>query len=251
MKMGQQSNDNEDFFQKSTGFRFQSDTVWLAMDAKKMSYIQHGGKLPLAFNSLLLTCLAIYGYFFIMLTFYSCNQPTSNMEKSLLPSYGNGSYELTVFTDYFCHPCQALESELDPLLNQLIAEGGVKITFVDTPVNKLTPMYAKYFLYAVNASSDFREILHARNALFSIARTNVVSTEEGLELELRAQNVAFQPYDLSKVYPALNETIKNHDIRSTPTCVVKYSNADIRKYIGPEEIKRGLSLLLSAQRPVK
>jgi thiol-disulfide isomerase/thioredoxin len=185
----------------------------------------------------------------LVMTFAGCSKPPSEAERPPGPSYGEGSYEVILFTDYFCPPCQALEPELDPVLNDLIEKGGVKITFVDAPVHKLTPMYSKYFLYAAKANSGFRDILHTRKALFSIAKSNVVSTEEGLASELKAQRIVLQPYDPSNVYSEWNEMMKKHDIRSTPICVVKYPDADIRRYIGPEEIKRGLSLLLSAQKP--
>jgi thiol-disulfide isomerase/thioredoxin len=201
-------------------------------------------------TSIPFTIFMIFSVLLVM-TFASCSKPSSDAEKRPVTSYDEGSYKLIIFTDYFCPPCQALESALDPILNKLMEKGGVEITFVDAPVNKLTQLYGKYFLYAVNASRGFKDVLHAREALFSIAKTNAVSTEEGLALELKAQRVAFQPYDLSKVYIAMNEMMKNHDIRSTPACVVKYSNSDIRKYVGPEEIKRGLSLLLSSQKSAK
>lgn len=188
---------------------------------------------------------------FLVITFAGCGKPSYDTEKHPMPSYGAGQYELIIFTDYFCPSCQKLESELDPTLNKLLEKGDVKITFIDAPVHKLTQLYGKYFLYAVNANPGFKDILHARKVLFSIAKTNAVTTEENLASELKAQGVAFQPYDLSKVYITMNEMMKNHDIRSTPTCVVKYSNSDIRKYNGPEEIKRGLSLLLFSPKPAK
>ncbi len=188
---------------------------------------------------------------FLILSSASCSKPSYDPPKPLVPSYGEGSYEVIIFTDYFCPPCQIFEPELILILNKLMEKGVAKITFVDAPVNKLTQMYGKYYLYAVNASNDFWEIQLARKALFSIAETNVVSTEESLESELKAQGVAFKPYDLSKVYPVLNEMMKTYDIRSTPTCVVKYSDTDVRKYMSPEEIKRGLSLLLSSPKPPK
>ena len=188
---------------------------------------------------------------FLVMTLAGCSNPASDPQKSLVPFYGEGSYEVIIFTDYFCPPCREFESELDLFLNQLMEKGVAKITFVDAPVNKLTSMYGKYLLYAANASSDFWDIQRARKVLFSIAETNVVSTEESLVSELKAQGIALKPYDLSKVVPVLNEILKSHDIRSTPACVVKYSSTDIRKYMGPEEIKRGLSLLLSSIKPVK
>ncbi len=185
------------------------------------------------------------------MTLAGCSKHSDNIEKSAVPSFGVGSCELIIFTDYFCPSCQTLESELDPLLNKLVKTGGVKITFVDAPVHKVTQIYAKYFLYAVNAGKDFDDIMHTRRVLFSIAKTGTVDTEEYLALELKKQHVAFQPYDLRKVYVALNGMMKTHDIRSTPTCVVKYSAVDIRKYSEPEDIKRALLSLLRTQTPCK
>ena len=195
--------------------------------------------------------VTILGYFFLILTYSGSVVPAYGADKSAIPSYGHGTHEVLIFTDYFCPPCQDLEKELDLLLESLLTKGGVKITFVDAPVSKHTQLYAKYFLYSINAGADFQNILKTRRVLFAAARTNAVFTEEGITSELRGQGIAFQPYDLSKVYTALNELMKNHDIRSTPTCVVKYSNTDIRKYVGPEDIKRGLLLLLSAEKHVK
>jgi thiol-disulfide isomerase/thioredoxin len=189
--------------------------------------------------------------FWVLMTLAGCSKPSSDIKTPPGSSYGEGSYEVIIFTDYFCPPCQALETELDAMLSKLLEKGDVKITFVDAPVSKHTQLYAKYFLYSINAGADFQGMLKTRRVLFGAARTNAVFTEEGIASELRGQGIAFQPYDLSKVYIVLNELMKNHDIRSTPTCVVKYPNSDVHKYLGPDDIKRGLSLLLSAQKHVK
>jgi len=188
---------------------------------------------------------------FLMLTIVCCSKPSSNSEKPLLPSYGEGFQEVIIFTDYFCSPCQALESEMDPILNKLMEKGDVKITFVDAPVNKFTQLYARYFLFSVNTGADFKKILHIRHVLFSIAKTNTVFTEEQIASELRAQGIVFQPYNLTSVYALLNEMIKDYNIRSTPSCIVKYSDGDIRHYTGSRDIKQGLLFLLSAQATAK
>jgi thiol-disulfide isomerase/thioredoxin len=209
-----------------------------------MTFHRPGGTaLPVTILTIISVC--------VLMTLAGCSKPASNIEKPLVPSYGAGSTEVIIFTDYFCPPCQALETELDAMLLKLFEKGGVKIIFVDAPVSKHTQLYAKYFLYSINAGADFQGVLKTRRVLFAAARTNAVFTEEGITSELRGQGIACQPYDLSKVYTALNELMKNHDIRSTPTCVVKYSNTDIRKYVGPEDIKRGLLSLLSAEKHVK
>ncbi len=164
-------------------------------------------------------------------------------EQSLVPSYGAGKYELFVFTDYFCPPCQELEADMEPALRRLLATGGVRVTFVDVPLHQYSLLYIKYFLYAANGGAKNKDILRARNILFSLAKSNTVTTEDDLANALRKQRVAFKPYDLKNVFAALTEIVRKHNIRSTPTCIVKYSDTDVRKYIGGDEIKKGLSLL--------
>jgi len=166
-------------------------------------------------------------------------------EKSPVPSYGAGKYELFVFTDYFCPPCQGLEADMEPALKRLLATGGVRVTFVDVPLHQYSLLYIKYFLYAANTGAKNKDILRARNILFTLAKSNNVTTEDDLANALRKQRVAFKPYDLKNVFAALTEIVRKYNIRSTPTCIVKYSDTDVRKYLGPDEIKKGLSLLQS------
>ena len=68
-------------------------------------------RVPLLFFVLL-------GYIFIVLTFSGSATPAYGAEKSMVPSYGHGKYEMIIFTDYFCPPCQLLESEIDPALTE-------------------------------------------------------------------------------------------------------------------------------------
>jgi len=190
-----------------------------------------------------LLVFVLLGYIFIILTFSGSATPAYGAERSLVPSYGHGKYELIVFTDYFCPPCQLLESEIDPILNEFLSKGGVKVTFIDLPIHKETPLYAQYFLYTAKAVTSYEGILHARRVLFSLAKKHSVSTEEDLKMELNSQGVSFTPYNLKPVYPALNKIISTYKVKSTPTCVIKYSNDDIRKYTGTFEIRNGLGML--------
>jgi thiol-disulfide isomerase/thioredoxin len=198
-----------------------------------------------------LSAVALMLAVFLMMASAGCKKPSPGTETDLVPSYGKGSVEVIIFTDYFCPPCQTLEPELEPMLYRLMGKGGVRFTFVDAPVSKHTQLYMKYFLYALNAGADFKEVLRIRHVLFAAAKTNAVFTEEAIASELRAQGIISKPYDLTRVYIQMNELMKRYDIRSTPICFVKYSDKDSRRYAGPEEIKRALSSLLSAPEPVK
>lgn len=192
--------------------------------------------------------IVLITYLGIVLIFFSSVISSWAMEKSLVPSYGDGKYELIVFTDYFCPPCQVLEVDAETSLKGILAAGGIKVTFIDVPLHQYSALYGKYFLYTANAVSNYRNALNVRNILFSLAKANTITTEEALANTLRKQNVVFKPYDLKKVYIALNETIHKYNIRSTPTCIVRYSDSDVRKYVGGDEIKQGLSLLQSRQK---
>ncbi|MBE0557916.1 MAG: thioredoxin domain-containing protein [Proteobacteria bacterium] len=187
-----------------------------------------------------LLLFVIIGYLFVILTFSGSATPAYGAEIPTAPSYGNGPYELIIFTDYFCPPCQSVESEMDMYLNEFLSKGGVKVTFVDMPFHKLSPLYAKYFLYVVNAGGDYKEILNARKVLFELAIAKAAATDNALGQKLNQRGVAFTPYDPKPVYAVWNRTIKQFKADATPTCVVKYSGTDIRKYIGPDDIRKGL-----------
>jgi hypothetical protein len=188
------------------------------------------------------------GYLFVMLTFSGSTTPAYGAEKPPLPSYGSGPHELIVFTDYFCPPCQALESEMDPALDEILSRRGVRVTFVDLPLHKQTYLYAKYFLYVAKTARNYKDILHARRVLFSIAKNQATADEEALSKALKAQGIVFEPYDLKPTYQALNHIIKTYKINTTPTCVVKYSDSDIRRYAGAFQIRNGLAMLRAAQK---
>ena len=190
-----------------------------------------------------LLAFVILGYIFVILTFSGSAIPAYGAEKSIVPSYGSGRYELIIFTDYFCPPCQAMESEIDPAVKEFLSGGGVRVTFVDLPIHKETRLYAQYYLYAAKAAKNYKNVLHARRVLFSLARNHVAQSEDELKKALKAGGIPIAVYDLSPVYPALNKIINTYQAKSTPTCVIKYSSDDIRKYTGTFEIRNGLGML--------
>ena len=139
-----------------------------------------------------LLLFVILGYLFVVLTFSGSATPAYGAERPSAPSYGNGPYELIIFTDYFCPPCQSVESEMDMYLNEFLSKGGVKVTFVDMPFHELSPLYAKYFLYVVNAGGGYKEILNARKVLFELAITNAADTDNALATEIEGTGSGFQ-----------------------------------------------------------
>ena len=49
--------------------------------------------------------------------------------------------------------------------------------------------------------------------------------------------------DEKSIFPMLSDIIKENNIDPTPTCVIKYSATDVKKYIGDDEIWNGLTAL--------
>jgi hypothetical protein len=45
------------------------------------------------------------------------------------------------------------------------------------------------------------------------------------------------------IFPLLSALIKENKVDQTPTCVIKYSATDVKKYIGTDEIWEGLTKL--------
>lgn len=185
----------------------------------------------------------ILGYLFLILTFSGPVASAYGATKSVVPSYGDGTHEVLIFTDYFCPPCQDLEKELDLLLDAPLTRDSVKVTFVDMPIHKSTAMYARYFLYAANGRSGYKDIVHVRETLFTLAQQNTATTEEHLKEALKAQGIVLKPYDVKPVLSEYNSIIRKYKVTSTPTCIIKYSESDLRMYRGLDEIRSGLSEL--------
>ena len=182
--------------------------------------------------------------FFCLLVFVYSVAPAAGAEKEAVPSYGQGPHEVLVFSDYFCPPCQVLEPKLEPVLDALYKQGSVKITFVDTPMHRETPLFAKFYLYAAKATPDYRAAVRARQVLFALAgKENVFWMDERIEEAFRKEKVPFSPFDFRTVQPALNGLIKQHRVDATPTCVILSPGAKAEKHTGAGNILKGLTSL--------
>lgn len=166
---------------------------------------------------------------------------THGAETAAVPSYGKGPVELIVFTDYFCPPCAMIETDLGPAILKLMARGRVKVTFVDIPGHgKDSVLYAKYFLFSTQGAPGYKNAMHARDVLFDLARQNTVKTDAEVEQTFTAKGVAFKAFNTKPVYAEWDKAIKRYKIRTTPTCILKYSETNIRTYTGTVEIRNHL-----------
>lgn len=208
---------------------------------QKLIYVFGDAKIPFTGQSRLpLLAMMIMGYIFVSFFFSGTATPAYAADNTAVPSYGKGSWELIVFTDYFCPPCQSVEKYLEPELERLLARGDVKITFVDFPGHKGTALYAKYFLSAVAADKGYQNVMKARNVLFSLAYQKKIDQEDALATALKSQNIALKIIDPIPVYNQWSAMIKRYEIDQTPTCVLRFSSAFTRKYADSEHIRTEL-----------
>ena len=191
-----------------------------------------------------LLLVSVLGYLTILLTSFGSVTPAYGQDSvRVVPSLGSGSYEVIVLADYFCPPCRMIDAKAEPLFKELLTTGQVKITFVDVPFSKATPIYAKYYLYALNANGDAANVLHVRKILFDAAQLHRIEKEDDLVINLKLQKVSWKAMNEKSIFPLLSAIIKEHKVDATPTCVIKYSAQDVKKYVGTEEMWDGLMKL--------
>ena len=161
----------------------------------------------------------------------------------VIPYFGTGTHEILIFSDYFCPHCKIIDEKAEGLLKELLATHKVQIKFIDVPFNRATPIYAKYYLQAVNAQPDLDNALRVRKALFEAAMDKGIRDEEALTRYLAGRQIKWASMNEKSVFPLMGALIKEHKINQTPTCLIRYSAADMRRYIGSVEIWNGLQEL--------
>ncbi|PKN10707.1 MAG: hypothetical protein CVU72_00260 [Deltaproteobacteria bacterium HGW-Deltaproteobacteria-7] len=191
-----------------------------------------------------LLIIAVLGCFAVLLTL-SGSVTTAYGQETLrvVPSLGSGPYDVLMFSDYFCPPCKRIDAKAEPLFKELLSTGKVRITFIDVPFSRATPLYARYYLYAAGANGGANNILSVRRKLFEAAQVSRIQTEEALLGYLQREKIALKMLDEKKIFPLMNALIKENKIDETPTCVITYSATDMRKFAGADEIWVGLNAL--------
>jgi len=180
---------------------------------------------------------AAAGLLFFLLLFSGSATPVYAAEP-VLPSFGRGTVEVRLYTDYFCGPCSAEEAEVISLISELVGKNLIRALFIDTPIHPETVLFAGYFLTALNAKNDFPQVVAARGALFEAAGKKITE-KEALEAFLKTKGVTFQPYDTAPVFKIFGNYLKEDRIRSTPTCVILGPQGK-QTLTGKDEIVTGL-----------
>lgn len=163
--------------------------------------------------------LIVLGFALFALFFNGSVTPSYAAEPTGF-SFGEGTVKVRLYTDYFCGPCRAMEPELEPLLIKLVKKNAVTLTFIDAPIYQYSSLYARYYLYAMNARKDFEQALAARSALFEAAGEKLSETSK-IEAHLRQKNVQFKTFDVGPLLSVLSGFLKEDKINATPTCVIE------------------------------
>ncbi len=159
-----------------------------------------------------------------------------------LVSFGSGSIDVRIYSDYFCPPCQATEPLIEPVLKDLLKKRIIRLTMVDTPFNRSTPMYARYFLYALRRDAgDVEQAFQVRKILVEAARKSL-SAPEQLETLFNEQRIPFTVFDVKPVFEGLNALIRGDGISATPTAVIIRDGKKVA-YVGGNEILKALQAL--------
>jgi thiol-disulfide isomerase/thioredoxin len=185
-------------------------------------------------KKVIITVSIMIGFVLFSLLFEGSVTPVY-AEDTPMTSFGKGRIEVRIYTDYFCHPCRAVEPELEPVIRALMKKRKITIVFIDTPIHEHTPLYAKYFLYALNENKDFNSALNVRSVLFEAAKQDITENEK-LDDFLREKGIKLKLFDTKPVFATLSSYLREDAINATPTCVI-YDNGNKEKFIGPDIIK--------------
>lgn len=180
--------------------------------------------------------------FIVFDALFAFHESNANGQELPFPEYGSGKIQVRLYTDYFCPPCRRMEPAVEPVLRDLIKRGVIRLTLVDTPYSRHSPLYARYFLYALNGKNDLGQALKVRNILFETAANENVTTKDRLEEILKGKGIPYQSFDVKPAFDRFNVLIKEDHINATPTCVIIKSGKK-EAFTGGEAIINALKRL--------
>lgn len=222
---------------------YEVPSAWLEKRSRMWLYFLGEVDFPMIkLNKLPLLAFSLLGYLTIFLTLSGSVTPAyGQVTGTGVPSLGQGNYEIIMFTDYFCPPCLSIDTKAEPLLKELLATQKVKITFVDVPFHKPTPIYIKYFIYAVNANPQAENIFYIRRILFEAAQTKHIEKEDALVAYLKEKKISWKAMNEKSVFQMFQAVLNDNKVNATPTCVIKHSKKDVKKFVSSDEIWKGLT----------
>jgi protein-disulfide isomerase len=172
----------------------------------------------------------------VLLLFFSAGGLYAQGQELPFPTYGTGSVQVRLYTDYFCPPCRAMEPSVEPLLKDLLKRNVITLTLVDVPYSRNTPLYAKYFLYALKERNDVEHAFQVRNILLDETTNAQMSTEERLAELFKGKSISYTVFDAKPAFDRFNALIKEDKIQSTPTCIIIRDGKKEQSVGGPDII---------------
>lgn len=171
-----------------------------------------------------------------LLIIFSMSGLFAQGQEMPFPTYGTGLIQVRLYTDYFCPPCRAMEPSVEPLLKELLRRNAITLTLVDVPFSHLTPLYAKYFLYALKAKNDADHAFHVRNILLDATSNKQIKTKEQMEEHLKGKGIPYAIFETKSAFDRFNTMIKEDNVHSTPTCIIVNNSRKTESVGGPNII---------------
>jgi thiol-disulfide isomerase/thioredoxin len=165
-----------------------------------------------------IACMALALLLFSL--FFEGSLTPSYAGDTAIPTFGQGKINVRLYTDYFCPPCRAMGPEVEPILEDLIKQKKINVTFIDTPYYQYSSLYAKYFLYAINEKRDFEYALKARGVLIEMAKQNIGDSSR-IEASLTEKGIKIKSFDTKPVFEVFKNLLADDGVNATPTCVVE------------------------------
>ena len=179
----------------------------------------------------------------MMLLILSATGLCAKEQKMPFPEYGTGPVQVHIFTDYFCPPCRATEPLVEPILQDLLKRNAITLTLIDVPYHRLTPLFAKYFLYALKTKNDSDHAFHIRNVLIGATADKNMTNEKRIEGLFKSKGIPYTVFEARPVFDRYNALIKEDQINATPTCVI-VKKGKKESFVGGPDIIAALKGLL-------
>lgn len=166
--------------------------------------------------------------------------PSGATDVSLL-TFGTGKTQVRMYSDYLCGSCGKLEPTLDAVLANLLKQNKITLIFIDTPTQRQSPLFARYFLYSMNEKKDFQYALKVRALLFEAVKMGATDKTK-LEEFLAARAVKYKTFDVTPVFKTLEGYIRDDKVARTPTVVI-FAGEKRESHEGAEPITNALNAI--------
>jgi thiol:disulfide interchange protein DsbA len=166
-------------------------------------------------------------------------------KEAPFPQYGTGPIQVRIYTDYFCPPCRAMEPSVEPMLQEQLQRNAITLTFIDVPFHRLTPLYAKHFLYALKVKNDPAHAFLVRNVLIAATADRQMTTEARIAELFKSKGIPHTVFEARSVFDRYNALIREDQISATPTCVI-VKGGKKEKFTGGPDIIAALKRLLQS-----